>query len=112
MTVPVSHRLSSLPSYVFAALGARINDLRAPGQGCLLRLDIGSPDLPPDPAIIAALADAGLSADRPRARRRAVPCHRFARPLHLAAPPPRPPGPWAVVVETRDSASRERRQPV
>ncbi len=55
MAIQSAKRLSSLPPYVFAALGARIAELRAQGKD-IVRLDIGSPDLPPDPRIVDALA--------------------------------------------------------
>lgn len=55
MAMHSAKRLNSLPPYVFAALGARIAELRAQGKD-ILRLDIGSPDLPPDPRIVDALA--------------------------------------------------------
>lgn len=52
-----ANRLGKFPPYVFAALDNRIKTLRAQGVD-VIRLDIGSPDLPPPPAIIDALADA------------------------------------------------------
>ncbi|TEU10592.1 MAG: aminotransferase class I/II-fold pyridoxal phosphate-dependent enzyme [Anaerolineales bacterium] len=54
-------RLSNLPPYLFARLGQRIAELRAQGID-VIRLDIGSPDMPPDDEIIEALA---RSAHRP-----------------------------------------------
>jgi LL-diaminopimelate aminotransferase len=54
-------RLSNLPPYLFARLGQRIAELRAQGVD-VIRLDIGSPDMPPDDEIIEALA---RSAHRP-----------------------------------------------
>jgi LL-diaminopimelate aminotransferase len=54
-------RLSNLPPYLFARLGQRIAELRAQGVD-VIRLDIGSPDMPPDDEIIEALA---CSARRP-----------------------------------------------
>jgi len=48
-------RLSNLPPYLFARLGQRIAELRAQGVD-VIRLDIGSPDMPPDDEIIEALA--------------------------------------------------------
>lgn len=47
-------RLSNLPPYLFAQLGQRIAELRAQGVD-VIRLDIGSPDMPPDGEIIEAL---------------------------------------------------------
>jgi LL-diaminopimelate aminotransferase len=55
-------RMQHLPAHFFAALGARIADMRAAG-GDVIRLDEGSPDLPPSPAIIAALSQAAARAD-------------------------------------------------
>ncbi|NIO69711.1 MAG: aminotransferase class I/II-fold pyridoxal phosphate-dependent enzyme, partial [Anaerolineae bacterium] len=54
-------RLSNLPPYLFARLGQRIAELRAQGVD-VIRLDIGSPDMPPNDEIIEALA---RSARRP-----------------------------------------------
>ena len=56
-----SQRLNQLPVNFFAGLNDRIIDLQIEG-GDVIRLDIGSPDLPPDPAIIRTLAE---SATRP-----------------------------------------------
>ncbi len=50
-------RLAQFPPYVFARLETRIKDLQAQGID-IIRLDIGSPDLPPPAAIIEALAHA------------------------------------------------------
>lgn len=50
----VAHRLSNLPEYVFAALGARIQQLIAEGHD-VIRLDIGNPDKPPPEHVITAL---------------------------------------------------------
>jgi len=47
-------RLANLPPYIFARLGARLRKLMAEGRD-IVRLDIGSPDLPPAPFIIDAL---------------------------------------------------------
>jgi LL-diaminopimelate aminotransferase len=50
-----SRRMQYLPAHFFAALGAKISAMQA--AGCdVIRLDEGSPDLPPSPAIVAALA--------------------------------------------------------
>ena len=54
-------RLSNLPPYFFARLGQRIAELRAQGVD-VIRLDIGSPDMPPNDEIIEALV---RSARRP-----------------------------------------------
>jgi LL-diaminopimelate aminotransferase len=50
----VAHRVDSLPAYVFAQLGRQIRDLTAQGRD-VIRLDIGSPDLPPPDSIVEAL---------------------------------------------------------
>ncbi len=51
---PAAQRLQALPQNFFAQLEDRILAMQA--SGCdVIRLDIGSPDLPPDPAILEAL---------------------------------------------------------
>ncbi len=50
----VAKRINTLPSYVFAELGRRIMDMKAQGRD-VIRLDIGSPDLPPPGFIVDAL---------------------------------------------------------
>jgi len=55
-------RLNRVPMYVFASLGARIRKLQAEGLD-VIRLDIGSPDMPPPDFIIEALHQ---SAQNPR----------------------------------------------
>jgi len=52
--VKAAKRLSRVPMYPFAALGARIRDLQAEGRD-IIRLDIGSPDMPPPTFILEAL---------------------------------------------------------
>ena len=59
---PSAQRLQLVPSQFFAALNSRIAALQAAGQE-IIRLDIGSPDLPPAPHILAALAQAAASPD-------------------------------------------------
>lgn len=55
MTVTPSKRLNRTTPYFFTTLGQRIADLRA--QGCdVVRMDMGSPDAPPAPHIVATLA--------------------------------------------------------
>jgi LL-diaminopimelate aminotransferase len=49
-------RLNNLPPYIFAVLGQRIQAMQAQGHD-VISLDIGSPDLPPPPAVIEALAE-------------------------------------------------------
>lgn len=50
----VAKRLENLPPYVFAKLGRRIRELTAQGKD-VIRLDIGSPDLPPPDFVIEAM---------------------------------------------------------
>lgn len=49
-----SPRLDRIPAYVFAKIGAKIDELSAQGVD-VIRMDIGSPDLPPADHIINAL---------------------------------------------------------
>ncbi len=49
-----SERMQSFPDHFFAELNSRIRELRARDKD-VIRLDIGSPDLPPAPEIIEAL---------------------------------------------------------
>lgn len=49
-----ANRIVNLPPYPFASLGKRIAELKAQGMD-VIRLDIGSPDLPPPSWIIDAL---------------------------------------------------------
>ncbi len=60
-TLPIAPRLRNLPNYPFAVLGQRIQQMRAEGRS-IIRLDMGSPDMPPSSAVIEALAE---SASRP-----------------------------------------------
>lgn len=52
-------RLENLPPYVFAALGRRIRDLQTQGKD-IIRLDIGSPDLPPPNFVIEEMYRSAL----------------------------------------------------
>ena len=57
-----AQRMQNLPTHFFAALGAQIAAMQA--AGCdVIRLDEGSPDLPPAPAIVDALARAAARGD-------------------------------------------------
>jgi LL-diaminopimelate aminotransferase len=49
-----AHRLDRLPPYEFAVLGQRIREMTKAGKD-VIRLDIGSPDLPPPDSVIEAL---------------------------------------------------------
>jgi LL-diaminopimelate aminotransferase len=50
----VAERVANLPPYVFARVGRRIRELESQGID-IIRLDIGSPDLPPPDFIIEAM---------------------------------------------------------
>jgi hypothetical protein len=49
-----SERIAGFKPYFFAQLGLKINDLKTKGVD-IIRLDMGSPDLPPDMKIIERL---------------------------------------------------------
>lgn len=53
----LSHRLTSLPPYHFAAYNQKIADLRAAGHD-IINLSMGDPDLPTPPEVIEALREA------------------------------------------------------
>jgi len=53
----IAERIDKLPTYVFAAIGKRVRALRAEGVD-VIRLDIGSPDLPPPEPVVDMLARA------------------------------------------------------
>jgi len=55
-----AQRMETLSAHYFATLGSRIAALRADGSD-VIRLDEGSPDLPPAPPIIEALARSAAS---------------------------------------------------
>ena len=50
-----ANRIANLPPYFFATLGKRIAQLRQEGRD-IIRLDIGSPDLPPPDFILKELS--------------------------------------------------------
>ena len=50
----IADRIKNLPSYPFASLGHRIQELNAEGKD-VIRLDIGSPDLPPPAFVLEAM---------------------------------------------------------
>jgi LL-diaminopimelate aminotransferase len=50
----VANRIEKLPAYVFARLEERVRELKRQGRE-IIRLDIGSPDLPPPGFIIEAM---------------------------------------------------------
>lgn len=55
-------RLNALPTYFFAVLGQKIQSLQAMGID-VISLDIGSPDMPPPPDVIEALAQSARQAN-------------------------------------------------
>jgi len=55
-----AQRLGRVPIYPFAALGARIRALQDEGKD-IIRLDIGSPDMPPPAFIVEALYRSALN---------------------------------------------------
>jgi LL-diaminopimelate aminotransferase len=57
-----AQRLRNLPENFFARLEDRISALQRLGSD-VIRLDIGSPDLPPPPAVIEALSQSAARAD-------------------------------------------------
>jgi LL-diaminopimelate aminotransferase len=63
MPPPIARRIANMPPYPFAALTKRIALLKAEGRD-VIRLDIGSPDLPPAPFIVEALNHAAARPDR------------------------------------------------
>ena len=60
--VPPAHRISSFEPYFFASLGKKINQLRSNGMD-VIRIDMGSPDLPPDDFIIEKLIQESRKSD-------------------------------------------------
>jgi LL-diaminopimelate aminotransferase len=51
----IADRMHALPAHFFASLSARLSTMQAQGLD-VIRLDEGSPDLPPQPSIIQALS--------------------------------------------------------
>jgi LL-diaminopimelate aminotransferase len=60
---PAARRLRALPQNFFAQLEGKIAELQASGND-VIRLDIGSPDMPPAPPILKALERSANLADR------------------------------------------------
>lgn len=58
----LAQRFETLPAYPFAELERRIGQVQASGVD-VIRLDVGSPDLPPAPEVVDALAIAVRRAD-------------------------------------------------
>jgi LL-diaminopimelate aminotransferase len=50
----IAERLNNLPTYVFATIGRRVQALQAAGVD-VIRIDIGSPDLPPPEPVVEML---------------------------------------------------------
>lgn len=59
----IAQRLNNLPPYVFATIGRKVRALQEQGVD-VIRIDIGSPDLPPPPAVVEALSDAARDPHR------------------------------------------------
>jgi len=62
MEIKPAHRVSTIKPYFFADLAKTINKLKQSGVD-VIRLDIGSPDLPPENLIIQALINAARQPD-------------------------------------------------
>jgi len=62
MQIKPAHRVATVKPYFFADLAKTINKLKNSGKD-IIRLDIGSPDLPPEEFIIEALINAALQPD-------------------------------------------------
>ena len=60
-----AERIASFKPYFFASLNQKITALKAGGMD-IIRLDMGSPDLPPADFIIDALVRSGPPARHPR----------------------------------------------
>ena len=58
----LANRMSTVEPYFFAKLGLRIAELKAEGKD-VIRLDVGSPDLPPAPFIVDTLQQASSEAN-------------------------------------------------
>lgn len=54
MNIKVSQRLDRIPTYAFAAITKRVAEVEAQGND-VIRLDMGSPDLPPPPVVLEAM---------------------------------------------------------
>ncbi|MBN1538121.1 MAG: aminotransferase class I/II-fold pyridoxal phosphate-dependent enzyme [Anaerolineales bacterium] len=59
----IARRMDSLTTQFFASLDERITALKTKGVD-VIRLDVGSPDMPPAPFIVEALAKAAAKPDR------------------------------------------------
>ncbi len=57
-----AERLNRLPPYIFAVLDQRLQEMRSNGLD-VIRLDIGSPDMPPPNQVIEELAHSAWNPD-------------------------------------------------
>ena len=62
MQIKPAHRVATIKPYFFTDLAKTINKMKNSGKD-IIRLDIGSPDLPPEEFIIEALISAALQPD-------------------------------------------------
>jgi len=62
MPVSPSKRVLEIPPYAFAPIGKRCAELNAQGKD-VIRLDVGSPDLPPPSQVVEALYQAAQKTD-------------------------------------------------
>lgn len=62
MRIRPADRISTIKPYFFSELGITINSLKQAGMD-IIRLDIGSPDLPPEDYIVDALVKAARRPD-------------------------------------------------
>lgn len=60
---PTAARLRELPPYPFVAINQRIRELTAKGID-VIKLDVGSPDMPPPPVVIETLSASARRDDR------------------------------------------------
>jgi LL-diaminopimelate aminotransferase len=60
---PTAARLGALPPYPFVAINQRIRELTVEGID-VIKLDVGSPDMPPPPAVVEALTASARRVDR------------------------------------------------
>ncbi|MGF1506017.1 MAG: aminotransferase class I/II-fold pyridoxal phosphate-dependent enzyme, partial [Anaerolineae bacterium] len=59
MTVAPAERQNNIPPYAFATIARRVRELRAQGHD-VIRIDMGSPDMPPAPEVVQALHTSAL----------------------------------------------------
>lgn len=61
-TFCVAPRLRNLPNYPFVAISKQVRELQDAGMD-VIRMDMGSPDLPPPPAVLETMQRAVMSSD-------------------------------------------------